>query len=90
MENINVPYNKIYQNQNKNLVPATFKKAIISSVNIQTRTANVYIVGNSQTIINDIPFAISVNITNVKAGQRCRVDCFDESNPRDMVVAYVY
>lgn len=89
-EGIKVPYNKIYQMQDKNLIPSVFKKAVISSINLQNRSVNIYIVGSSQTIINNVPLAKSVDITTIQQGQRCRVDFFDESNPRDMVIAYVY
>ena len=82
--------NKLFERDNKNLIPAFFKKAIISSINQQNLSASVYIVGNSQTIINNIPFSTSVDVSKVQVGDRCRVDCFDESNPSDMVIAYVY
>jgi hypothetical protein len=87
---INTPANSLYKKQGKTLLPATFKKAVISSVNIQRRTANVYIVGSSQTIIQNIPVSRSIDVTKVNQGDKCKVDCFDESNPSDMVVAYTY
>ena len=87
---INTPYNQIYKEQNKNLIQATFKKAVISSVNVSNNSADVYIVGNVQTTLRNIAFSKSVNISNVRPGDKCRVDCFDESNPNDMVIAYTY
>ena len=50
----------------------------------------MYIVGNNQTVIRNIPVASSIDITKVNLGDRCRVDMFDEKNPNDMVVAYTY
>lgn len=87
---IEVSSNKIYKDRQKGLIPATFKKAVISSIDTQSRTASVYIVGNTQTIINNIPFSSSVDLTKVQLGDKCKVDCFDESNPNDMVIAYIY
>lgn len=87
---IKTPPNKIFQNQNNRLMPATFKKAIITSVNVARNSANVYIVGNAQTIIKNIPLSSAIIASTVKLGSKCRVDCFDESNPSDQVVAYVY
>lgn len=87
---IKISPNEIYGKQNKSLIPATFKKAVISSVNLQGFSADVYVVGNTQTIIKNVPFASSVDATKVQSGDKCRVDCFDESNPSDMVIAYIY
>ncbi len=85
-----VPYNRTYERQNKMLIPATFKKAVVSSFSVNNKTANVYISGNSQTIIKNIPLATSIDINKLAVGQKCRVDCFDENNANDMVVAYTY
>jgi len=83
-------FNDLYKKQQKKLVPSSFKKGIISQVNPSAHTANIYFVDNSQNIIKNIPMAKSIDITTVKVGLRCRVDLFDESNPQDMVVAYLY
>jgi hypothetical protein len=83
-------YNQIFQNQQRSLVPATFKKAVISAVNPQNFTADVYFAENPQTVIRSIPLASHIVSTSVKVGDRCRVDLFDEKNPRDAVVAYLY
>ena len=87
---LRTPYNKIFQKQSKGLIPATFKKAVISSIDPQGASANVFIVGNTQTIINNVPFASSIDVSSVQQGDKCRLDCFDESNPSDMVIAYIY
>lgn len=82
--------NKTWKEQAKKLLPATFKKAIVTAVYSTNYTVDIYIVGNNQTIIRNIPLASSVDITNVAQGDRCRVDMFSETNPNDMVVAYIY
>lgn len=84
------PFNKTYQSQQKKLIPSTFKKGIISAVNLNSFSADVMFIGNQQTIIKNIPFASTVNINNVKVGDRCKVDLFDETNPNDMCIAYTY
>jgi hypothetical protein len=83
-------YNSIYNKQNKTLIPATFKKAIISAIYPNTFKVDVYFVGNAQTIIKQVQVASSIDINEVSVGDYCRVDCFSESNPNDMVVAYTY
>lgn len=87
---IKIPTNKIYKEQNTKLIPSSFKKAIISDINVQIRTADVYIIGNIQTIIKNIPLAKSIDVTTLKQGDRCKIDVFDESNPNDCVIAYTY
>ncbi len=87
---IRVPSNKVFERQQKNLVPATYKKGIINSIYPQSWTADVQIVGNVQTLLKSIPLASHVNANFVKPGDKCRVDAFDESSPNDMVVAYIY
>jgi hypothetical protein len=82
--------NTIVKKVQKNINPATFKKAVISSVNISSNTADVYFVDNPQTTIKAIPFAASMNASLVQSGSKCRVDIFDETNPDDMVIAYTY
>ena len=84
------PDNTIFKIRTQNLIPATFKKAIISSLNLQNLSASVFLVGNSQTVLTNIPFAASVDITTIQPGDKCRIDCFSENNPSDMVIAYIY
>jgi hypothetical protein len=82
--------NKLYKNIAKRQNPSTFKKAVISSVNKGSGTANAYFIENPQNTINNIPFSSAVDIANVVPGTKCRVDIFDETNPTDMVIAYTY
>lgn len=90
MTKIRVPYNKTYQKQNTRLVPYSFKKAVISSVNTKNNSADISFIGNSQTVVKNIPFASYVNVMKVNPGDKCKVDVFDPSNPSDMVIAYTY
>lgn len=84
------PINKTFKNQNNKLIPATFKKAFISAVHPNSRTVDVSFAENPLTIVRNIPIASSVVIANLAAGQRCRIDVFDETNPNDMALAYAY
>lgn len=83
-------YNSLYKQQNSKLIRATFKKAIINSINVSSNTANISIVGNSSTVIKNVPLASHILISNLVVGDKCRVDLFDETNPTDMVIAYIY
>jgi hypothetical protein len=74
----------------KKMMPSTFKKAIISRVNINNSTADVYFAENPQNIIKNISFATGIDVSKIQNGSKCRVDIFDETNPNDMVIAYVY
>ena len=82
--------NQTYKKQNQKLLPATFKKGVIIQAYQNNWTADVYIVGNNQTILKGVPLALSIDATILQAGMKCRLDLFDETNPSDMVVAYVY
>lgn len=84
------PLNDTWNKQHKKLVRATFKKAFISNVNVSANTADVYFAENPSTTIRNIPLASNVNTVYVSQGDKCRVDVFDETNPNDMVIAYIY
>ncbi len=82
--------NDLWKKQHGKLVRSTFKKAIISNVNAAANTADVYFAENPATVIRSIPLASQITASQVMVGDRCRVDVFDETNPNDMVVAYIY
>lgn len=84
------PFNQTFLNQNKKLIRASFKKAVISAVNISAFTADVYFAENPGVVIKSIPLASQIDPTKILIGDRCRVDVFDETNQRDMVIAYIY
>lgn len=85
-----VPTNQLFKQQQKRLVPATFKKAFINAVNASTKTVDVYYAQNPQTIIRGIPISNNVDVSTLTVGKKCRVDLFDENNPRDCVMAYTF
>lgn len=82
------PINQTWQQQQKRLVRATFKKAFISAINIGSRTVDVYFAENAQTIIRNVPVATQISMSTLVVGARCKVDVFDETNPNDMAIAY--
>lgn len=82
--------NDIWKKQQGKLMRATFKKAVISNVNVSANTADVYFAENPTTTIRNIPLASHIKASLVSQGDKCRVDVFDETNPNDMVVAYLY
>lgn len=84
------PINRTFQAQQNRLVRATFKKGFISAVYANSMTVDVSFASNPNTIMRNIPIANTVNVTKLAAGQRCRVDMFDETNPNDCVMAYTY
>lgn len=84
------PFNKTFEKQQRKLVPSTFKKAFINAIHVNSATVDVYFAENPQSIIKNIPIAKSVDLTTAFVGQRCRIDLFDETNPADCVLAYVY
>lgn len=81
--------NSIFKQQQGRLVKATHKRGTISSVNISSRTANVYFTENPQTVVRNVPVAAGIDINGVLPGMQCRVDTFDENTPNSMVVSYV-
>ncbi len=84
------PFNDTFKRQQQRLVRATFKKAFIVAVHAASSTADVYFAENSQSVIKNIPLSSQITPSLVMVGDRCRVDVFDETNPSDMVIAYIY
>ena len=73
----------------KKVSMSTFKKGVISSVNEQSWTADVSLVGDYQTVLRNVKLSNNITITPA-VGQYCRIDVFDVNNPIDMVIAYTY
>lgn len=87
------PYNDVFKMQNNKLLPSTFKKGIISSVNVAGRTVNVSFVQNPNVIVKGIPLAAHIVIPAIPSqmiGQSCRVDLFNETANGTMVIAYLF
>lgn len=82
--------NRLFKEQNERLVRATFKKGVIAKVYLSSFSADVFIIGNTQTLIKNVPFASNVSIAGISIGDKCRLDLFDETNPNDMVISYTY
>jgi len=84
------PYLDLHNKANERVTPATFKRGIINAVNVQSKTADVQVVGNQNNILKNVPVSSAIDITTLQPGNRCRIDMFDEANQNDMVVAYTY
>ena len=84
------PFNDIFKKQQKKLVPATFKKGFVSAINVSQNTVDVFFAENPQNVIRNVPLASNIIPSLIMKGDRCRIDVFDETNPNDMVVAYIY
>lgn len=69
--------------------PAVFRRGVINKVYPETWTADVLLIGNTQGVIKNIPLSSAVP-SSVQMGDKCRLDLFDETNPNDIVVSYVY
>ena len=74
---------------NKRNISESFKRGIIQKVYLDFWTADVQVVGSTQTLLKNIPLSSAVPLT-VAIGDWCRLDLFDETNSSDMVVAYIY
>jgi hypothetical protein len=83
-------FNSLYEKQSAKFTRATFKKGIINRVNLSSNTVDVQIIGNQSTVIKGVPMASTIDPTLVPEGAKCRLDLFDETNPNDMVIAYIY
>lgn len=82
--------NQTYKKQQGRLVAATFKRGIVQNVNQHSATADVQVLGNQTSLVKGVPMASHIIPALVQQGDRCRLDMFDETNPNDMVVAYIY
>lgn len=83
-------YLGVHKKANDHTIPATFKRGIVSAINIQSGTMDVQIIGNQTTVLKGIQISSAVNIYTARIGDKCRIDFFDETNPNDAVVAYTY
>lgn len=84
------PANHTFKLQQKTLVPSTYKRATISSININNRTANIYFSENPQTIIKNVIIANSINVSGLLPGMQVKVDAFNETSTTSMVISYVF
>ena len=84
------PYLNLVSKQNNKVTPATFKKGVISAVHTNSNTADVLVVGNNDTTLKNIPVSSVIILSVADVGKRCRIDMFDETNPNDCVIAYLY
>jgi hypothetical protein len=75
--------------ENERRIPVSYKKAVIINVHSDSWSADVNVVGDYQSLYRNIPLSSAIP-SDVRNGDRCKVDLFDESNPNDMVVAYLY
>jgi len=85
-----IPFRTVFKQTQYITARATFKKGILAKVYPDTATADVTIVGSTQSILKNIPMSSAVDPSDAKIGDRCRIDMFDESNPSDSVIAYIY
>lgn len=86
---MNTSFKEFEKTKRSKLVPSYFKKGLINKVNTESWTADVQIVGSSQGILKNIPLGSSIP-SGVKPGDKCVLITFDETNPNDIVVSYVY
>lgn len=84
------PYLDLHDKANKIVTPATFKRGIINAIHPVNGTVDVQLVGNQSTVLKNIYTSSAINLNTIRVGDKCRIDMFDETNPNDCVVAYVY
>lgn len=90
MKKLEIPLNPFYKKQNQALIEDDYKKAVISAVNPGSRQVDIYFIRNPDTVIRGVAVAAHIPVNDSIIGLRCKVDVFDEVNPKDMVVAYIY
>ena len=66
------------------------RKGIVRSFDSASYTATVQIEGSLTTWLEDIPVSRGIPSGEMANGRRCAVLFFDETNPKDAVVAAVY
>lgn len=87
---MDIPYNQLYKNQNRKLIPDKLRKAIVSKVNVSQRQADIYFVNNPETVVKNVPVSNAVDINSLAEGDRVKIDLFDETNPKDIIIGYSY
>ena len=87
---ITLPYNEFVKKQNDKNTTIPLRKGIINAVYPESWTADVQIIGSVQTIVKSVPISLALAIGDIRVGDKCKLDVFDESNQIDIVVAYTY
>lgn len=84
-----IPFNTVFENQNKKLIPVTQRKAIIQAVNPGSSSVDIYFLENPQSILKAVKVSSSISVQSSSVGNLCVVSIFDETNPNDMYVTAV-
>ena len=66
------------------------RKATVRSYNAGNNTATVQIIGSLSMYLPNIPVATNISPSLMVAGARVGVLFFDDNNPADACVAFVY
>lgn len=82
-------YREQQTNQKNYFQPLQSRRAIIESVNLSQWSADVRVIGGTQSIIKSVPMSSAIT-SLVTAGDLCVLDLFDETNPNDCIIAYTY
>jgi hypothetical protein len=80
---------KVQKDIAEKVVAATYKKGLISSVDVQSWTVDVMLIGDYQSVLKNVKLSNTILVPPA-IGQYCRIDVFDIHNPADMVVSYTY
>jgi hypothetical protein len=86
MQNPLDSYLLIHKKANKLTMPANFKRGIVSNIHITQGTADVQIIGNQNTKLNNISVSSGIALNssnaniNLRVGDKVLVFMFDETN----------
>lgn len=101
-----VPQKTVFEHNQNRLVPQTRRKAIITKMYVGPSgtlfngngiSVDLYFIDNPQMVLKQIPVSLEASqilinffISAPSLNVRCVVDIFNETNNRQMVVAYLY
>lgn len=91
-----IPQAQAQKDAYKRLTPEFRRRGVVTKIYGGGRAVDLYFVDNPQTIVKNIPVSIPSQayllsiIGSFGNVVKCVVDIFNETNSRDMVVAYVY
>lgn len=82
-------YPEFERSKSKKFDALIARKGIVSRINFETWTADIQVIGDTQSVVKNVPLSGGIPLS-ISVGDRCGLQTFDESNPDDIIVSFVY
>jgi len=83
-------FRNVVEQQNKKYIETAQLKAVVNYVYLDAWCADVQVIGSISSILKKVPISLAIDRSDIRAGDKCKIDVFDVNNPQDCVLAYTY